>query len=778
MKKSLLLLGAVLGCAIPSWALDASDLVGKQCGVIVTTTNLEIPHQGKLRYSCKVKAGSSSNQIILEDFLGAFDLPLTINGNSLQWNLNNTYKGKNNYSSFTSIKVYKRTFAKGTYTSIYGDGYLYDSEAYTVSNPTITSTAALKVTNGDLQFDFVDSGSDVDGFLLQFNTNYQNWAVMGGFELYFYNAEDKAVQTTNGATKNYNLDLNIDFSDDTFNINNIFDWGALYKNEHDYAAGYGQHERVLVEGTIDWATRTVSMPACYIGGGIVNGTILAQGTAYCYNSSGYRTGSYTSNYWEIEDQDDYTTFDLQFCSAYDRNLAHHNLMPVTGSIKLVDAQHMSEMDRPKSGLDIQTYVKVGLTLDNAGYYDSRKGDMADATSKIDITSEKLYDISHYALIDFDNLAVSDKVLNAKLKTNIYKAGVNHFVTSESFYIVPGKYLEIMDFDKSKATLMKSIAPATSGTSVDLALDLNNAPESADGWYTIFVVSDYDASIGLTEKVQQAIAVKEEFIHEGERTFWAHHEDGGDFHTAFALRAETYNAKRTIIDTDITHDVDIANQHFGWGKISTENTNDYIYVSGVIVPAEDIHELVEADHYELFIVPGAYTSVSGDSFANATLGHDKGVRIDNSKYYTSFVPGGASKVVALSGAADAKDEADANTLNEGLSYNLLVPAADVNATTNQLTLYLKTVYKDEKAPTFHALTALTRPTTGVSDELVDGNELIEVVNGKIVIAGSNGSAMVTTASGVTVYEGGDNTISVVPGVYVARCGKTVKKLIVK
>ena len=54
----------------------------------------------------------------------------------------------------------------------------------------------------------------------------------------------------------------------------------------------------------------------------------------------------------------------------------------------------------------------------------------------------------------------------------------------------------------------------------------------------------------------------------------------------------------------------------------------------------------------------------------------------------------------------------------------------------------------------------------------------VGDGGIAISGSNGTAMVSTLSGVVVYQGGDNTVSVAPGMYIVRAAGAVKKVLVK
>lgn len=780
MKKLLLLLFGIVGLSLPSYSLSASDLVGKKCGIIITSTNVQIPNIGIKRCCCDVIQGSSSNEIIIQNFWGYFDVPLTISGNTLSWNLNQSYQGKNELSSYTSIKIKQRELEVATYTSPYGDNYLYYSEAFTVNTNTITSTEGITLPNGDLKFDFYNTDSDdyTHGYILMLDeSNRSTWMAVGGFELYFYDADDQAIETDNstGTSKTYNVDLEYDLANSAFSLNNLFNWGAMNDNDIDTSTGYGSQTRVIPTGTINWSDKTVSIDNCEIGGRIITASVLMSGWTYCYNKYGYEIGTFQSNYWEIEDQNTYKACAYWLASKLNSE-DPFELAPVTGRLSVNEAYHNTKVENPKSGLEIETYIKLNMALDNAGVYDSSSSSSDFTTYTVEITPDKYLDISHYAMIDFANMTMSGKTLNCKLRTNVDKAGVNTFVTDESFYIAGGKQLDILTFDLTEGKLLKSQAAAASGSTTDLSLDLSDLPDSEDGWYTIYVVTNYDPWTGLSEKVQQAIAIKEDFIHQGTNNYWAHHVDGGDFHSAFGLRAETYDNSSIIIDQDITHDVALSNAEFGWGKISDDDPNDYIYLCGEIIPSSDIHERVEADHYELYAVAGLYNNVSSSDFSNADLGHKSGACIDNEEYYTSFVPHTYTEAQTFAASEVVEPEIE---LNEGLKYNLLFPASVVGTTTNEVTLYVKTVYKDNTlAPTYHALTAIDSPTTGVIDQLHEGGEIITVIKGAIVIAGSDGNAAVTTASGTVLYQGGDSTVDVAPGMYIVRAGKTVRKVIVR
>lgn len=284
-------------------------------------------------------------------------------------------------------------------------------------------------------------------------------------------------------------------------------------------------------------------------------------------------------------------------------------------------------------------------------------------------------------------------------------------------------------------------------------------------------------------------------HETPGNSWAHH-DKGELHTyedwnltidksVFYNQAATtesgrYGTEQEIDWTkinatklDVTHHcaIDESSLQFGYGTISANNPDKYIYVGGQVNQLKNTHHLGDVDYYEYYIVPGTYRVPSGADF-NSSKGHTYGLNVTD--YVTDFQPGQGKNGLVRK----------ANELNSDNSFNLLIPekvfAANGIPTTGKYTLYVKANYKDSGlSSTFHALTPLGNPTTGVNDLVLDLEPAsIEVVNGNIVIEGSNGTAMVSTLSGVVIYQGDDATVAVAPGTYIVRAGGVVKKLLVK
>lgn len=217
----------------------------------------------------------------------------------------------------------------------------------------------------------------------------------------------------------------------------------------------------------------------------------------------------------------------------------------------------------------------------------------------------------------------------------------------------------------------------------------------------------------------------------------------------------FQANKTLIfkpETEATHYVKLNRNEFGYGNIALGNPDTYLFVDCSLTDFEN-SDYVES--YDLYIVPGNYTSVSGSDFNHAD-GHAKGTRIDLEKYATDFVPGDDDRVGLKTLSA---------TDGDAVNFKVLVPENDLKATDRDgvYSVYVRANYKAESGltPTFHALTALGSRTTGV-DDIITG--AVDDENAPAVYYNLNGIEM--------------NGDALTPGVYIRRQGTTTTKVIIK
>lgn len=235
--------------------------------------------------------------------------------------------------------------------------------------------------------------------------------------------------------------------------------------------------------------------------------------------------------------------------------------------------------------------------------------------------------------------------------------------------------------------------------------------------------------------------------------------------------------------EYTHSVEMDNDvSIVYQANHPSENQDVLWVKGS-VKSSSIKNYGYVDHYELHIMPGTFTDADASEFDNADKGHDNGLNISDNKFYTGYHPGNES-VATLSEGGD--DQPISNDANANGSFCRLIRQSDFEdagiemSPDNVYTLYLKAVYTTESglAPSYHALTALSGTTTGVDAIEVDGDGATITLNGNtLTIVGSNGDAIVVTPTGAVVWQGGDTTVQLAPGLYIARAGKTTKRFVV-
>lgn len=258
---------------------------------------------------------------------------------------------------------------------------------------------------------------------------------------------------------------------------------------------------------------------------------------------------------------------------------------------------------------------------------------------------------------------------------------------------------------------------------------------------------------------------------------------------YTTNTNSYLAKADEIDIpydyEITHQVDFDQVAVAYHANHPGEEQDVLWIKGQL-DASSIKNAMYVDHYELHLLPGSYTTVSGDEFNNADKGHDNGLNISDESFHHAYYPNDIA-TYAEGDKTDAEKAQEVIDANSNGQFCRLVKKSDFDTAgiemdpNNQYTLYLKTVYTgaSDLEPTFHALTSVNGTTTGV-DNIVNEENIADInVNGATVtISGSNGNALVVTTSGVVVYQGGDNTVTLTPGMYIVRADKLTKRIIIK
>lgn len=233
--------------------------------------------------------------------------------------------------------------------------------------------------------------------------------------------------------------------------------------------------------------------------------------------------------------------------------------------------------------------------------------------------------------------------------------------------------------------------------------------------------------------------------------------------------------------EYTHDVDFKAAEMG---LTYFIPTDEYYVRGEIDPAS-VKNPGYVDHYELHIIPGEHSDdeVTNAAFMNWDKGHDLAVNISDPKYYESSYPTeeAPAAVKAMADNADAAQAANSDgRFLRKISAQELKDANAYNAD-HKYTVYLKAVYTGDSGlePSFHALHSLGEPVvTGLDNIYGDVKGNVEVNGTTVTLSNTADKGMIATTTGTIVYQGGDATVDLAPGVYVVRAGSYVGKIIIR
>lgn len=472
MKRNLLITAAAglaiaLSAPSASAALSASDLVGKKCGVIANGTNIAYP-VGQLHKCSDVIAGASSDQIIIKNFLGAFDLPLTVNANgTLSIDLDNTYpcilNGKRYYAQIKKRDLKRRGYPyyHAGYTYVDDTDELFYGECYDLVGGTATSDP---VQTGESTFDYgftfnneyyntVTEQDAVNGFIVKFDD--KNFEYFGSFDFCFFDTSCKAVQTyTNGTTLTYDVNVALDLENNKFQVDNLFNFGIMYENTIDSSVGFGKTDPVPVVGDLNFNNGTLKIDALPVGGTTVcfpdgtHGTADAKQYVEYYGDLIYYNIYGADGYWEfdynVQLDHHFLTSGYKILNNEGENEYHFEDFPVTGTFGIQgDPTHKKDMDFwVTDGGNTKTYVPITMTLNNPKYFSLYKGGyIEDATS---IKIDGLAEITHQAKLNLSSVDIVSDSHSVGVSGTITERSNNQHVASYDLYVVPGGYKTITD----------------------------------------------------------------------------------------------------------------------------------------------------------------------------------------------------------------------------------------------------------------------------------------------------------------------------------------------
>lgn len=209
--------------------------------------------------------------------------------------------------------------------------------------------------------------------------------------------------------------------------------------------------------------------------------------------------------------------------------------------------------------------------------------------------------------------------------------------------------------------------------------------------------------------------------------------------------------------------------FNGGNDVSSDYYDGVKEWGIVPVMNVIRNEKYVDSYEIMAVPGTYTTAAE---VQAHIG-------EAVEFRRVFINNGTALT-----QAEGAPVFSADALKEGLYKpgDFRIERKTSGATGEPYTFFIRASYKPETGltPTYHDV----YPYTFYSDiptsaEVIEfGSFSVEGTRGGLLITDAPADVTVTDLSGRTVYTGRDASVALPAGVYIARCGRTARKVQVR
>lgn len=235
-------------------------------------------------------------------------------------------------------------------------------------------------------------------------------------------------------------------------------------------------------------------------------------------------------------------------------------------------------------------------------------------------------------------------------------------------------------------------------------------------------------------------------------------------TEFVRQPSAYPARRA--SDPLAH---VSYTQFNGGNDISSDYYDGVKEWGIVPVMNVIRNEKYVDSYEIMAVPGTYTTAAEVQAHIGEAVEFRHVFINNGTALTQ---------------AEGAPVFSADALKEGLYKpgDFRIERKTSGATGEPYTFFIRASYKPETGltPTYHDV----YPYTFYSDiptsaEVIEfGSFSVEGTRGGLLITDAPADVTVTDLSGRTVYTGRDASVALPAGVYIARCGRTARKVQVR
>lgn len=472
--------------SVPSLgAYTVDDFIGKKCTMVVlnpdivtvagtTSKPTEYQRWGHASYDCEVVAGTGSNQIVIKNFLGVCDMPMTLNATTGKFSIS-TNRQKfpvtaGDYADGT-MEIMTVDYLRQTKCYVDGDGDnqrpwnlavpLTEANGYNMPSDKLGAPSAdyglNKVCDIVCKFNRSESGPANSGYGYEFiftKGRDKGYMVLGEFDLFFYAAGQSVTHNVDGKLKTYGL--RTDVSGNTLSISNLMDLGVAYRGVQDKNESLTDWTVFpAVQGEVNGSAITI--PVQKIGG-------TESGLTTKYGSMKYASGATgtlsTSLYalWLIDMG--YKYYDWILASEYVED--EDKFLPITGRRIENGVFHANHNDNYwcTNGGTTTTHTGSLLELGKMAVYSYSKDDKKENIPPTLLHSsdglavmESKQEITHVADVTLDSWSLfSDNGLSLDL--TVSPAENLDYVEDYELYLIDGAHTSIVGQELDTDTGLK------------------------------------------------------------------------------------------------------------------------------------------------------------------------------------------------------------------------------------------------------------------------------------------------------------------------------------
>lgn len=430
MKRNLLITaaaGLAIAFSAPSAsAISVEDLDGKACAIVFKGNHMQ---NGFLQVSSGAKfVKTGPNTLTIEHFKGRYTITgVTLRNDIMSLPMQEWFESPNHEGQSMTMYACDPNAYEGTTVNGYG------AACYTINKKTKLNSQAFGIVAATNlpTFCFTENSLAIEEY--EGEKERDTWVF---YHMYIIPLETNAIaHDTDGEDYQVGVILG---NDNTIQFRNFADGGIQYQNLYDQTI----IKYSYVDGTIDYANKTFSIPVQIIGGQ-KGAAYYGYTTYYRDENDDYDSRTWTGYWFSRELQGTYNTY---LCSG---GTDTSTFTPVTGTFTVHDVAHQYDdnmwaySDKKNIGGTLKTVHRYTFNVGPVKYYSELDEGYIANTLGTTIETDPI-ECTHDNTLSINSIDIVSGSHNVTVSGTISERVNNQYIESYDLYLVPGGYSKITD----------------------------------------------------------------------------------------------------------------------------------------------------------------------------------------------------------------------------------------------------------------------------------------------------------------------------------------------